>query len=96
MQVDAEDGERQPQVARDGRLSREQRLDAFLDARVAAIDLVVERDHVVGQLVVPARERVQRRAEGAQDEVTFLLQARLELGQLLLERDAHQPNRPVT
>ena len=79
-----------------GRLPGEQRLDAFLDARVAAVDLVVERDHVVGELVVAARERVQRRAESAQNEVALLLQTGFELGELLLERDPHQPNRPVT
>ena len=62
-----------------GRLAREQRLDAGLDREVAAVDLVVEADHLVGELVVAARERVQRRAERAQDEVALLLERRLEL-----------------
>ena len=37
---------------RDRRLPREQRLDALLDREVALVDLVVEGDHLVGELVV--------------------------------------------
>ena len=86
VEVHAEHGEHEPQVARDRRLAGEQRLDAGLDREVAAVDLVVEADHLVGELVVAARERVQRRAERAQDEVALLLQRRLELLELVLER----------
>ena len=96
MQVDAQDREDEAQVGGDGRLAREQRLDALLDRDVAAVDLVVEADHLVGELVVAARERVQRRAERAQDEIALFLERRLELRELLGERDPHQPNRPVT
>ena len=46
--------------------------------------------------IVAACERVQRRPQRAEDEVALLLQRGLELRQLLAERDAHQPNRPVT
>ena len=42
VQVDAQDREREPQVTGDGRLPGEERLDTFLDARVAAVDLVVD------------------------------------------------------
>ena len=56
-----------------------------LDREVAAVDLVVEADHLVGELVVAARERVERRAQRAQDEVALLLERRLELRELLVE-----------
>ena len=95
MEVDAQHREHEPQVARDRRLAGEQRLDALLDLEVAAVDLVVEADHLVGELVVAARQRVQRRAEDAQDERALLLERRLELRELLVERLPH-PNRPVT
>ena len=71
------------------RLAGQQRLDALLDRDVAAVDLVVEADHLVGELLVAPRERVQRRAERAQDEVALLLQRRLELRELLGEGDPH-------
>ena len=79
VEVHAQDREHEPEVDRDRRLAREQRLDAGLDREVAAVDLVVEADHLVGELVVAARERVQRRAERAQDEIALLLDRRLEL-----------------
>ena len=86
VEVDAQHREHEPQVARDRRLPREQRLHALLDREVAAVDLVVEADHLVGELVVAARERVQRRAQRAEDEVALLLERRLELLELVLER----------
>ncbi len=96
MQVDAEDGEDEPEVCSDGCLPRKERLHARLDRDVAAVDLVVEADHLVRKLLVAACERVERRAKRTQNEIAFLLQRRLELCELLGERDAHQPNRPVT
>jgi hypothetical protein len=69
----------------------------LLDLEVAAIDRVVERDHLVGELGVRAPQRVQRAAQRAQHEAPFLQQARLQGVEVLLEADAtHQPNRPVT
>ena len=89
--------EHEAQVAGDRRLAREQRLDALLDREVALVDLVVEGDHLVGELRVLLHERVERAAQRAQDEVALLLQRRLDLVELLLETPyAHQPNRPVT
>ena len=44
--------EHETQVARDGCLPGEQHLDRFLDLHVEAVDLVVERDHLVGELDV--------------------------------------------
>ena len=76
VEVHAQDREHEPQVGRDRRLAREQRLHARLDREVAPVDLVVEADHLVGELVVAAGERVQRRAERAQDEVALLLERR--------------------
>src|SRR5579884_4013152 len=95
VEVDAQHREHEAQVARDRRLPREQRLHALLDPEVAAVDLVVEADHLVGELVVAPRERVQRRAQRAQDERSLLVDGRLELRQLVLKR-LPQPNRPVT
>ena len=62
-------------------------------ASVAAVDLVVEADHLVGELVVAAREGVQRRAERAQDEVAFRLECGLELSSSSWKDDS-QPKRP--
>ena len=95
VQVHAQDREHEAKVGGDRRLAGEQRLHAGLDREVAAVDLVVEADHLVGQLVVAAGEGVQRRAERPQDEVALLLDRRLELLELLVERRSH-PNRPVT
>src|SRR5688572_7171261 len=83
------------EVDRDRGLAREERLDAFLDAEVGSVDLVVEGDDLVGQLDIGLRERVQAAAERAKDERALLLQRRLELVEVLLERDPH-PKRPVT
>ena len=47
------------------------------------VDLVVERDHLVGQLDVALLERVQAAAERAEDERALLLERRLELVELL-------------
>ena len=72
-----------------------QRLHPLLDLETATVDLDVEADHLVGQLVVPTGQRVERRAEDAQDEGALFLESRLELRELLVERLPH-PNRPVT
>ena len=90
-----QDGEHEPQVDGDRRLPREQRLDAALDVRVALVDLVVEPDHLVGELDVVLGERVQRCPERPQDELALLLDRGGELVELLVEGDSH-PNRPVT
>ena len=69
----------------------------LLDREVARVDLVVERDHLVGELdVLVRRARSSAPRERAEDEVALLLERRLELVEIFLERDAHQPNRPVT
>ena len=96
MQVHPENGEHEPEVGGDGRLPREQRLHALLDRDIATVDLVVEPDHLVGELLVAARESVERRAQRAQNQVALLLQRRLELPELLGEREPHHPKRPVT
>ena len=90
-----QDREHEPQVARDRSLSREQRLNPFLDAQVALVDVVVEGDHFVRELRVALFERVDRATQRTKDERSFLLQRRLEDVELFLERRSH-PNRPVT
>ena len=95
MEVDPQDREHEAEVDGHRCLAREQRLYAGLDLEVAPVDLDVEADHLVGQLVVAARERVERRAEHTQDERAFLLERGFELRELLVEWLSH-PNRPVT
>ena len=95
MQVDVQDREDEPEIGGDRRLAREQELDSLLDAHIALVDVVVEGDHLVCELVVPLLERIDGAAERAQHERAFLLQRRLELVELLLERRPH-PKRPVT
>ncbi len=88
--------EHEPEVARDGRLAGEQQLDPLLDLEVLRVDVVVERDHLVGELGVLRADGLDRRPDRAQDEIALVAERGLELVELLLERDAHQPNRPVT
>jgi len=95
VQVHAQDREHEAKVDRDRRLPGEQRLHTLLDREVAPVDVVVERDHLVGELDVLALERVHRAAERAEDERALLLHGRLEARELLLEGEPH-PNRPVT
>ena len=98
-----QDREHEPQVDRDRRLPREQRLDPLLDREVLRVDLVVERDHLVGELGVLLRAarssapRSERRTSSPSS-----CSDRLEAVELLLEAYAiarsaiAQPNRPVT
>ena len=95
MEVHAQHCEHEPQVARDRCLAGKQRLDALLDLQITPVDLIVEADHLVGELVVTARERVERRAQDAQDKRTLFLDRRLELLQFVMEGSSH-PNLPVT
>jgi hypothetical protein len=96
VQVDVQDREREAQVDRNGRLPRQQRLDPLLDAEVDPVDVVVERDYLVGELGVSPPQRVDRAAERAQNQLPFLEQRRLERVQLFLKIDPRYPNRPVT
>ena len=59
VEVVVEDREHEAQVDGDRRLAGEERLDALLDREVGGVDLVVEGDHLVGQLDVGLQERVQ-------------------------------------
>ena len=71
-------------------LAREQRLDRLLEREVPRVDLVVERDHLVGQLGVVLAERIDRAPERAENEVALLEQRRLQSVHLLLQRHAHR------
>ena len=79
----------EPQVGRYRRLPREQRLDPQLDLEVEPVDVVVEGDHLVGELDVALLERVQGAAEDSEHKGPFFLKAGLELVELLLEADPH-------
>jgi hypothetical protein len=95
MEVRVQHRQHQAQIDRDRGLSSEQHLDSLLDLEVAAVDLVVESDHLVGELGIRLAERIERAAKCAQDEVALLEQIRLGRVQVLLQPDS-QPNLPVT
>ncbi len=84
-----QDGENEPQVDGDGRLPSEELLDALTDREVAVVDLVVERDHLVGELGVLLFERIHGTPQGAEDQGGLLLEVGLKTIQLLLERQPH-------
>ena len=96
MEIALEHCEHEPEVARDGRLAGEQELDPLLDLEVLRIDVVVEGDHLVRELEVLRADRLDGAAERAEHELALGVEQALELVQLFLEGDAHQPNRPVT
>ena len=74
-------------------IEHDRELDVEEAVERVACTLLIERGLVVVRFI---EERVQRRAESAQNEVALFLQRRFELRELLGERQAHQPNRPVT
>ena len=89
VQVVLEQREHETQVGCDGGLAREQELDPLLDREVLRVDVVVERDHLVGELEVLRAHGFDRRAQRAEHQLTFEAERRLERLQLLLERDPH-------
>ena len=89
VKVDVQHRQDEPQVGGDRRLPREQRLDPQLDLEVQPVDVVVEGDHLVGELDVALLERVQRAAQHSEDERSFLLETGLEEVELLLEAHSH-------
>ena len=66
--------QQQPQVSRHGRLQREQRLDRPLDGQEVLVDLVVEGDHLVGELDVALLQRAHGAADGLDDPLPLLLE----------------------
>ena len=95
MEVYVEDGQDEAKIAGDGGLARKQELDAFFDPDVVLVDVVVERDHLVCELFVALLQSVDRAAKGTENQLTFLLESRLEQIELFLEGRPH-PNLPVT
>ncbi len=90
-----QDREDEPEVGRDGGLPREHELDLALEALVAVVDLVVERDHLVAELDVLASERVHGAADRPRHDLADLLEAGLERVEIGLQLGSH-PKRPVT
>ena len=84
------------QVAGDGRLPRQQRLDPAGQIAVDAIDLVVEGDHLVGELRVALLERLDRAASERRTSSPSSISAAWSMSSSSCSPDAHQPNRPVT
>src|SRR6266508_244197 len=95
VEVHVEDREDEAQIACDRRLTRKQQLYALFYPHVALVDVVVECDHLVGELLVALLEGLDRTAQGAQHQLTLLLQRRLEEVELFLKCRPH-PNLPVT
>ena len=81
--------EHEPKVARDRGLARQQELDSLLDLEVLRVDVVVEGDHLVGELEVLRDDRLNRAAQRTKDELAFHAKRSLELVELLLKRDPH-------
>ena len=96
MEVVLQQREHEPEVGRDRGLAREQQLDPLFDLEVLRVDVVVEGDHLVGELDVLRAHRLDRAAQRAQHQLALEAKKRLELVELFLEGDSHQPNRPVT
>jgi len=71
-------GEDQTQVPGNRRLQGQEPLDRVLDAKEVAVDLVVERDYLVGELAISLLERADRSADGAQDALPHLLELRFD------------------
>ena len=59
----------EPQVARHGRLARQQGEDALVDLEVAAVEAVVVEDHHRGELDVLVLERLEHAVELLDDHV---------------------------
>ena len=91
VEIDVQHGQHEAQVDGDRRLQREEALDALLQRVVAVVDLVVERDHLVGQVDVAAVEGVDGRAQCPQHELPLLLERLLETFELLVEDVAWHP-----
>ena len=68
----------EPGVARDGRLQREQPLNRVLDAEEVVVHLVVEGDHLRGELPISLLERTHRTVDGAHDALAHLLELGLD------------------
>ena len=93
-----EDGEHEPEVDGDRRLSREERLDALLDREVrrsTSSSKAITSSASSGSL---SRRALIEPRSALSDELALLEQRRLEGVELLLERDPRRahPNRPVT
>ena len=78
--------EQQPQIARDRRLQREQRPDRPLDREEELVDLVVEGDHLVGELDVALLERPDGPANRRNDPLALLLELRFDPVQGFVDR----------
>ena len=90
QEVDVDHRQQEPQIAGHRRLQGEQRLDLLLDREEMAVDLVIERDHLVGKLAVALLKRARRAVDGAQDALPHLLQLGLDLPECVVHR--HTPS----
>jgi hypothetical protein len=71
--VRVQNREHEAQIARDGRLAREEKLDPLLGTQVGVVDVVVERDHLGRQLAVASHKRLDCSAQRAEDELRLLV-----------------------
>ncbi len=73
------------EIDRDRRLAREQRVDALLQLGIHAVDVVVEGDHLVGELDVALGEGVDAAAQRAEHELALQAERLLQLLDSLLQ-----------
>jgi hypothetical protein len=90
-----EERENEAQIGGHRGLTCQDQLNLGLDRHVPVVDLVIEGDDLVAQLDVLRAESIDCTANGAQDDLTRLLEARLEAVQVGLQLGPH-PKRPVT
>ena len=90
QEIDVDHREQESQVARDRRLQRKERLDRLLDAEEVVVDLVVEGDHLVGELAIALLEGAHSSVDGAEDALPHLLELRLDLLERRVDRH-HEP-----
>ena len=95
QQVDVQHREQQAQVARHRALQCEQRLDRAFDREEQLVDLVVEGDHLVGELDVALLERPDRSADGRDDALTLLLKLCFEPVERLVDRHRGHGTRDI-
>jgi hypothetical protein len=58
------------------------------DLEIPGVDLVVERDHLVGQLRILLLQGVERTAQRPQDQLALLVEIGLQAIELLLEGES--------
>ncbi len=83
-----ENREHEAQIACNRRLECKERLDRALDIEEQAVDLVVEGDHLVGELRVALLQRPHGSTNHGQDPLALLLEMGLDPVESFVDRHA--------